>query len=507
MIRSETNASWPDDISSLDISLYQPFSVGENGLEALKNITINIDDLEFVSQTGSEGPSFRYVNPQVVLKITNLSFKNSFSTNTGGSFHMESSNTLYLANCSFWNSSAFFDGGSVYSQTSNAIIIEKSCFNTTKGQNGGSAYMKSGKCNVSNSWFEKSEATQSGGSLYILGMINDLVYRVSDCYFGECQCNQSGGAIFVYSSPNAMTEIIDCSFFNCSSRNGHGGAVFVTLQNNNGIFCNLKRICFSNCLINNISPTYCGTSLYVNSAQQTNLLSFDMITCSKSGQAGCSQGSICIIYGQHYFKFLNVSQCCSKDTSGMLLYSFATSAYMYLNIINCSSMNIIYFYIFTSSADILYANTLWNSGTNCILKFYGQQNKIAVRYTIFYGNFGTLFIKEVYPPNLINCYVVHDGTLPSGVNYENCVTTVSTSVLTPTHVISHYSTFLCQTPFELGLLGAPCQTIPNGFSIIPCPTNPPSQTSCYIHTLTHNIPLEFNTLLVPVLVSFQIFCL
>jgi len=189
---AETESLLENDLSSVNLSLYQPFLSEDKRLEILKNINIQLNDLKMKSINGSGGGSIRYVNPQVILDVNNLSIENGFSTGSGGAFLFESSYALQIDNCSFLNVSASSNGGSVYAHTLNSVFITGSLFNITKGNNGGSAYIKTCKVNLTKSWFEKSEALQYGGAILIEGLSSELVYQVYDCYFGQCKSNSNG---------------------------------------------------------------------------------------------------------------------------------------------------------------------------------------------------------------------------------------------------------------------------------------------------------------------------
>jgi len=483
-VAAETEPIILNDVSSVNLSLYQPLLTGEKGIEVLKDIEVYIDDMKLESKVGSGGGSLRYVNPQVVLKVNNLSIENSLSTGNGGSFFMQSPFTLKVSNCSFLNSSAASHGGSVYAQTTNSVIITQSLCNKTRGQHGGSAYIYSGKCNITKSWFTNSEATQSGGSLFICGTSSNLFYQINDCFFGECKCADSGGAIYVSSPTNSLTEIIDCTFYSCYSSGGNGGAIYISTQGGS-IYCNIKRICFSMCLIENTSPSLSGTSLYIISSSQDLLLSMEMITCSKSGKSGRSVGSISLYYGQQSAIGINLSFCLSKESSGFEFYPSTTASYQFLNVIQCSSNSNRICYLYpqsTGSVDLSNSNVLNNTGSSSVIRVYGYLNKFIIKNSVFYGNSGILFIIEYQTQIVRNSYIVHSGTLHSGFVFESCITTSSTSFLTQTHILTHYSTYLCPTPQELGILEIPCQTIPEGIYPVDCPTNPPAPTTCVIHT-------------------------
>ena len=508
--KADTEASWESDVSAINLSLFHPFSTEEKRLEVLKKINLTISDLEFESKSGPIGGSLRYTSPQVFLNINSLSFKNSRSQSSGGSVNLDTSYDIILNNCSynnssavstggsvhasstnsiiiqysrFFNSSAGNNGGSIYSMSNNAVILTDSIFNTTKGQNGGSAYVNTAKCNISKTWFENSEATNGGGSLFIQGLSSNQFYEVLDCFFGECKSSQNGGAVHIYSSSYSITKIYDCTFYSCSTNGGHGGALYIATQSNS-IGCDLQKICFSQCMINSTSSAYYGTALYVSSSTQDYLLSFDQLTFSNCGVLSVSQRTVFLYNGQQLAQCLNFSKCDSQEMSGFYLYPYFSSTYMFFNIVNCSSTTscVVYIYYQSGQIDVSKMNTIYNSCNSAVIRERGSTNMIIIKFSVFYGNIGTLFIIDSQYQMLRNCYIVHSGTLHSGFNFDLCVTTLSTSVLTPTHIITHYSTYMCQTPYELGVLEVPCQTMPEGIYSVECPTNPPIPTTCDIHT-------------------------
>jgi len=477
LIKAETDVSWANDLSTVNLSLFEPLSLGSDRLETLRNLSLNVSNLELESKVSAEGGAFRYISPQIVMSIRNMSAKSCKSTSSGGSFYIESTNILHFDNCSFWNSSSISSGGSIYVTTTNLVLLNGSIFNMTQGQYGGSLYIK-GRINVTNSWFEKSEASVSGGSIFINGLVNDKAYPINNCFFGECKCAQGGGAIFISSSENIKTEIMDCTFYLCSSSNGNGGAVYIASQGQS-IRCELKRICFSRCFIN--STSYLGTSVYILSSSNDLLLSFDMVSCSCCGIIGYSQGTLSLYYGQQSINALNISKCISAQSSGFCFYPYISSTYLYINLLNCSSSanDVIYSSSTSQTIDMVYINVLSNSATN-IISFYSNLYKYTFKFSVLIGNTGRLFYGVWYNQIVRNCFIVHNGQISSGFVIESCITTSSTSELTPTYVITHYSTYLCQTPHDLGSLDAPCQTFPEEYK--ECPTYFPEPTACDVIT-------------------------
>jgi len=475
---SETGVSWANDLSTVNLSLFEPMNLEGNRVELLRNISLKVRNLEFESKISSEGGALRYIYPQVVMDVSNLSARNCKSTSSGGSFHFESANIIEFKNCSFWNSSSVTSGGSVFISSTNLVLVNESIFNLTQAQNGGSIYII-GRINVAKTWFEKSEAQDSGGSIYIKGQPYDPAYLINDCYFGECNSRKSGGAIYISSSANVKTEISDCTFYQCSSNEGNGGAICLATQGNS-IFCDFKRICISKCFIN--QTNYYGNSIYVLSNDQDILLSFDMITCSDCGKKGCSQGTLYFSKGQQYISRFNISKCFSEKSSGIFLNPSVSSTFMYLNIINCTSSNneVVNLYSVPSN-DMLYVNALYNTASYCFLWVYIVDHyRFTIKFSVFYGNTNILLFAQTYSQTVKNCFIVHNGQISSGFIVASCITTSSTSELTPTYVITHYSTYLCQTPHDLGSLDAPCQTFPEEYK--ECPTYFPEPTACDVIT-------------------------
>jgi len=235
----------------------------------------------------------------------------------------------------------------------------------------------------------------------------------------------------------------------------------------------------------NSTGNYYGTSIYASSSVQDILLSIDLTSCINSGKIGCSLGTLYLVYGQQNGYGVNITKCISKDSSGLFLMPYTTATYQYFTISNCTSSynNIIYINSQGSSIDFALSNILHNTGSPNIFTCYGGQiNKVILKNSFFYGNNGVLYFSNSQAQIVRNSYIIHSGTVQSGFTIESCVTTASTSILSPTVIISHYSTYLCHTPYELGILEFPCQTMPETLPIFECPTNPPAPTTCDIFT-------------------------
>lgn len=450
--------------------------------------------------------------PTLNFDITNLFIQNRYSEQKGGAVHYNdpgwTTPKFRIFNTTFFNCSSNLDGGAMYIFRASELIINQSVYDSTKGSSGGAKYLSTiSSVSVVDSQFNNSMATSYGGSLYIttsnqVVIEKDIFVRsksdvhggalsifqitnsllIKNCVFDSCYASSYGGAIYLGSISAGDVSIIECIVYNCSS-NSRGGFLYASISISLKIFklCAYKT-----------STTSYGHVIYtaISSAKYVfnNFSSF--VECGKS--AG---------YGAHYsetnmleYNYINFSKNTAQYSSAIHTSGYGcTFSYCTLDSNVASVEKIITVTLQSNSGTFWYMNFCENSITQSSKPYiYLSSNSVAYVFTFQFCIFQTsqntnhiLFNGE--NSNVLyyvkNCYIKNHPTLTSGGQYYFQLTTTGTTN-TETHVINHYSTYLCKTPDSLGQQEVePCQTIPPApttinLSDISCQNPPASPTNC-----------------------------
>ena len=275
----------------------------------------------------------------------------------------------------------------------------------------------------------------------------------------------------------------DCAFFN-SSANSNGGAIYISSSK---LAVNLTRCCFFQC---DIKTNGEGTSLSINTGTNNYLLKLNMVTFSRCGLSSYGLATIRLNGAQHHCHALNFSNNKDKDFNVANFICPLTSIYQYLNLFNntASGSYIVQFYP-TNYVDLDYSNIINNYAQS-----YGIHSpitaytRILIKYCIFIGNSGMSYLfcsPYGYTQTYRYCFIRHTGTISLYFTNDNSIETISLS--TESFLLTHYSTYLCPTPNELGqaeyFYSNECQSIP---------LNP---TSCFFETNNDYQTLTFSLIL------------
>jgi len=492
-------------------NLFKDSNGNSGGTLNLDTQNASIIGCRFFNSCSSSGGGSTYISSSSNTKLENSIFLNSYSLSGGGAAYVTSSKNTSLLNCSFINCSSLSNGGTAYISSSINTSINNCSFVNSSGlsggtlivyspyvefsnssfidvyskSQGGSSYIYSKYCKFCQIWIENSTSENLGGATYIYSTNDGGLFHFSDSFFGDCKTSQDGGAIYIVFSLNDIIEVYSCTFFSCICQREGGALCFV--NNNRGSFVvDLKRVCIFNCKTTSSTTSHRGSSILIESHTQYNLISLSLITISSCGSLDKGTGTLYINLGQQKGDGMNISYCSSFLGSGSFFSPNFAANYDFNNLINCSSSSTycIFNKILSSSYSFEFTKSnIINSGASSYVFNVdcGYHYKWSFRYSILYGNKGTLFYVNQGTNQYVQyCYIVHSGTYSNAnFQYTLCVTTQSTSVLTPTYALSHYSTYLCAIPNEQGSLEVPCQTIPE--ELIP-PECPPIPSTCNVPT-------------------------
>ena len=479
-----------------------------------KNITIN--NFESInSLSGGYGGTI-YSSSTGNINISNITLKNSKSSSYGGNLYLSSSQNISIENFDSFNSTGSYGGNSFITSVKHLILNNITTFNTTgslggnyyitaannvtieklyslgsKGNgNGGNLWINSPNCSISNSWFETSVSSSYGGTIYA----TSTNLMICNCFFGNSQSSHYGGALYISSSATLCSFILnECTFYEVQGQYA-GGAIYLSASNQ--LFTDFSKICFFKCRILSSSSSYQGTSIYISCAINEKLQKLYLITSVKGGITAYCDGNFYLLNGQHYIHACNFSENkANKDCIGYLNPS-SPSIYQYLNCFSCTSSDnyAIFFKHITNQIDFDYSNIINNSiGSICIYVTASASTKFFIKFCILMDNIAStsLLTSVTYTQTFRNCFINHNG--PVNTLFSNELSVITTSLITSTYLLTHYSTFICPTPIELGHLEID-QTIN-------CQTLPPIPTSCSLITENEVQPLNslstiFNMLII-----------
>ena len=493
ILKKETSVEWNNDLSNINMSLYPTFSTLEKRLEILKSVSLSVKDLTFDSHLSSnDGGSFRYINPIIDLFINDTVFNNSrVNGGSGGAMYLYSPSKIGIFNNSFYNNSASGFGGTIYSESKEINIKDSKFYKSRSNSSGGTGLFNVIISNITSNWFEDSEATSSGGVMF-LSTNSVSYYNIKDCFFGFCKAS-NGGALYLNPSALSYSNILESTFYYCISTS-HGGAIYINI---NLLTLNINKVCMSFCYINTTSSNgFQGTAIWISTSTSDYTIQLNYVSSYFCGKSGTSLGAIYIYNGQHFINGINLSHNIGFQ-SGCFYRPLYSSTYQYNTYYNCTSSNsnLIHYQCPSSFfQNILYNNIIENQAFANILHVeLSSSNKFIIMYSVFLNNSIVGGVHFMLSANSIqsikNCYIVHSGNIWINFSPESCITT---SVLTSTLILTHYSTFLCRTPNELGQL-----------ENINCQTQPPNPTSCNFETVQqlsiNSITNIFNLFLISLL--------
>jgi len=425
--------------SEINLTLTEDFQDPQTRIQYMNYLNPIINGSSFDSMRSSQGGSIYLVDPIINHYINNTIFKNSSSTSQGGSIYSSSKNPI-----------TFF-----------------------------------------NDWFEKSISNNYGGAIYI-NELSANTYIIENCYFGFCN-STNGGAIYIQTILNSEHRIMDCSFYKCHSIND-GGAISIMSTTNNQFSCNFERVCCSECTIGTASKDGSAINIVTSNNKQITMKILSIAYC---GRLSFAKSSLRIDEGLQYGEGINFSYNMANSYAICYLKMYSSSNYKFCTATNCSSTNCMY--LIASISSILLDIDKWNFicngqiGGNLLYAFGFIMNQIVFKYCIFQNNLGSFItVNNGNPQRFISCYLVHGEGAIGSLTLDSCI---STNELTETHSLTHYSTYLCNTPFSMGGLEIPCQTIPENYeSHSECQTLLPIQSTCIVKSCDELKMLQISSM-------------
>ena len=166
------------------------------------------------------------------ITIDNAKSTDSFALN-GGAFYV-SGNHAVISNSTIYDSNASYSGGAVFIDGIETDIIKSSFTNTnafgSEGNGGGAIFIKGENADIVESNFTNNYANSNshakGGAMYITGANAEVV----DSKFTNAHSNIQGGAIYV----NGTNTIINGSEFNeckVDTPGSEGGSIYIEGEN------------------------------------------------------------------------------------------------------------------------------------------------------------------------------------------------------------------------------------------------------------------------------------
>ena len=448
IIKSQTSVEWTEDLLSSNLSLFDSVNTNNSPLEIAKNLNFTIKNLELENFYNNNNGGLLKINvPIINYYLNNSILKNSTSTN-GGAFFYNSYFPIYVFNCTFKDNNVTVHGGSIYMTSS---------------------------------------------------MIN--TYSIINCLFENTYSGNMGGGIFISSAPQSFVNIYECTFFKCFSLS-HGGALYIYSGN---LALDISKICITNCFINTITSTPQGSILYIYSGS-TFLSKIDYLSAYNCGKLGSSTGLIYFYGAEQRCQSLNFSNNQVHTTSaGHFIQNYA-SLYQFCNFLNSTSSTnyVLYFQFGNFQVDLHQSNII---GNDCkqygIWAYVNIASRFFIKYCILINNLASvnlLYGWNGYSQTAKSCYIVYTGTWAVGFSDDGCI---FSSSLTSTYLLTHYSTFLCKTPEELGILNI-------NINNEPCQTQPNIPTTCILITSNEQNTLIsltniLNILLIPLINNFDFY--
>ena len=451
------------------------------------------------SKANSNGGSFSL--SAGFVSMDEIVVNQSYSGGAGGTIYSTSSSQALLNEIDIQNSYSVSHGGSFYLQTSNNNSISKlKTINSSSSGSGGTGYLNSPYSIITSSYIKDSFSTSTGGAFYISTSSTNK-HEVTNCYFENCRSNSQGGALFFSVTSISNVTIFESTFNQCSSK-GHGGVIYVYSNNLN---LNIKKVCISFGFIDSTSSSFYGSAIYISGNNNLYQQNMEFISCHSCGQTSYSMGVIYQLYGQQLINGLNLSSNRAYQSSIGYFRPYLSSNYQYSNFIKClsNSNDALYLYGASNLIYFNYCNVINNDGNLYCLYYYCTSNveRLHIRFCIFLNNLASSYLLYSYGgylQRIVSSYILYSKS-PWFYGFTNDNNIFSTTLLTPTHQITHYSTHICLTPFELGSLDTP---------YVNCQTLPPLQTTCYYQTNDEQISLSsittmFNLIKLTLLLLFK----
>lgn len=217
------------DIKSgdLQIDLGSTLSINHNltidGANTAAGYTGNII-LDGGHTAGNPGVRIMEISFGRLVKLSNLTFQNGYTTNNGGALHNAEYGTLIIMN-SIFKSNAANKGGAIYNE--GYLSLDNTSFSGNTADNGGAVYSAgSSPLLVTGSSFMANQARNGGAiSLDVAADSGVVAITIDSSYFTGNTASGNGGAIYSDNSVNGSTldvAIIN-SVIHSNTANGGGG--------------------------------------------------------------------------------------------------------------------------------------------------------------------------------------------------------------------------------------------------------------------------------------------
>ena len=480
---SDIFIGWDNNTNNETISFSSSFDSVSKSIDLGSKLNIGFKNMDFESKNGeNKGSAIRVPRPTIIYHINNTNFKNNSNSKEGGAVFLDVLHEVIVDNCTFENHYSDSNGGST-NIISDSFIHHSNTksINSTSKSSGGYGYFYTSRSNFSNNWIEKSNSIVHGGGIYLQGSTSNL-HNIINCFFADCISQYNGGALFI--SANNI-KISESTFFRCISKY-NGGSIYIS-----GSALHIIKICCNNCSLTQ-SGGYYGSSFYLSASglQKMSLISLSLISNPVSYSTFYS------IAGEHVYDSFNFSYNLVYQYSCGYIYPYASSTYQYFNVINSSSQTNCHLYYYNYKVDFSFSNIINNQGGSYWLFFQqgGGSNWFIIKYSILMNNNVSTYLlySNSYYQIARTCYIVHTGNWQYYFTNENSI--VQTT-FTSTYIITHYSTFLCLTPNELGIL----QIITENCEIKPTPTE------CILNTSQEQLEITSISKILSILIISYLF--
>ena len=477
LLKSNTlQVEWPD----ANVNYYGQYNISNKKLELGNKLNVTMKDFSFQSRLVG---SIRVIAPQIRYDINSSEFISNSISGSGASIYFVDTNAdVTINNCTFQDQNATSNGGASYLQVKYSEFNDIKSLYSKSSSKGGFGYITASRSLIRSSSFERSISSNGGGAFYFTIGQNNNIQEIVGCYFGFCKSDTQGGAIMIELSSISYVFMSENTFFFCESKS-HGGAIYIT---SNQLITDIKKQCISYCCIN-VSGALSGHTIFIQGQQNQYQIKLNMITCSNCGTPTYSNCLFHILYGEQFVQGLNLSNNKADTKSIGYFVPYLASVFQYNNFINNANNNKEYNLWFQTTGgtpiDFSFSNVIGNSGSpHTIMYHYGAANMFSIRYCILLSNIATTSLlgsSTTHTQLIRGSYIVHSGTWNQYYTNDNCI--VHSSISTSTYILSHYSTYLCLTPSELGILQySPSQN---------CQTIPPIPTTCNFATNNEQISL------------------
>lgn len=212
-------------LTLIDSLVSSNISSGESGAGAGGGIYVDNGDLTLTrttvaGNTSPVGGGVYLKGGSAVLDGATVVYNNAWSGAGGGIYNF--AGYLSVENASFLGNASTNAGGALYNVgiEGNETRVVDATFADNSAQNGGAVYDYGGSLSLTGARFERNEAAESGGAVYV---DSNAELQLVDAVFSANRADGDGGALF-----NDGVLAVDGARFDGDAADGDGGALFST---------------------------------------------------------------------------------------------------------------------------------------------------------------------------------------------------------------------------------------------------------------------------------------